>query len=58
MHPHDEQETLPHAAWPRDFDVRACRAEQQELLAPSPDRIQEALGAAAHHDATGLRKAF
>lgn len=40
MHPHDEQENVPHAAWPRDFDVRAIRAEQQELLAPPPNHQQ------------------
>ncbi|RKS18943.1 hypothetical protein BJ917_4643 [Pseudomonas sp. WPR_5_2] len=26
-------------SWPRDFDIRACRAEQQEILNCSNNRI-------------------
>lgn len=46
MQPHDEHETLPHTAWPRDFDVRASSAEQQELLTPSPNHQQKEQGEA------------
>jgi len=33
-HPPGAQVDVTTNEWPRDFDFRACRAEQQELLAP------------------------